>query len=66
MERVTNQGLDVYREAFTPLAVIVARLAQAGTSPVTVVAVTEYVIRQRAMANAHERAAISQYARARR
>jgi hypothetical protein len=66
MERVPNQSLAVYQEAFVPLAVIAARLARAGTSPVTVVAVTEYVIRQRAIANAHETAAISQWARARR
>jgi hypothetical protein len=64
MESLTN--LSIYVETFTPLAVIVARLAQAGTSPATVVAVTEHVIRQRASANAHERAAIIQWGRARR
>jgi hypothetical protein len=66
MESVPIQGLAVYAETFTPLAVIVARLAQGGTPPATVVAVTEQVIRQRARANAHERAAIIQWGRARR
>ena len=57
---------DLYELAFTPLSAIVACLAQQGTPPGTVTAVTERVIRQRAAANAHERAAIDQWTRARR
>ncbi len=57
---------DAYEAAFTPLPVIVAYLAQRGTPPATVAAVTGHVIRQRASANAHERAAVDQYVRARR
>ena len=56
---------DAYEAAFTPLPVIVAYLAQQGTPPGTVAAVTERVIRQRAAANAHERAAAYQYAQRR-
>jgi hypothetical protein len=66
MESLPDQRLDVYEQTFTPLAILVARLAQDGTPPATVVAVTEHVIRQRASANAHERGAIMQYVRARR
>jgi hypothetical protein len=52
--------------AFTPLSVIAASLAQRGAPPRTVAHLTEAVIHQRASANAHERAAIYQYERARR
>jgi hypothetical protein len=57
---------DAFEMAFTPLPVLVACLARQGAPPGTVAHLTEAVIRQRASANAHERAAIYQYVRAQR
>lgn len=62
MEIIPPDGpLGAYVYAFAPLSAIVAQLARAGAPPRTVAHLTEAMIRQRASANAHERAAIYQY-----
>jgi len=57
--------LDTWEMAFMPLSVVVGYMARRGDEPRTVAAVTSEILRRRSAADGHERAAISQYARAR-